>query len=183
MWSGLLLAEQEDAEVRRARLEHPARLRVAATGRVYSVAANLFEAVGRETVLHDHRFPLAVFPFALDADLEAPLYAMQWLDERQGGVASVRTVLPGATWAVSAPSKVRHTVRSLRPHASIVIADVTDAPTREQRLAAERLPPKEVTRVRTLVLDAFVRALRGDLPDGGEGSRERGGLRTPTVPD
>lgn len=183
IWDGLLLSEPVDERAWRARLEHPARLVVASTGRRYSVAANLFRSIGRETAPHDHRYPLAVFPFAIDDDLTSALYEMQWAE---GGGSSVVTVFPAATWAVAEPSRVRHTVKSLRPHASIVIADVTEAPTRPQRLESQRMAAAEVTRVRTIVRDSLARAIPDRLPPQWHQRVElerRFARRDPTVTD
>jgi hypothetical protein len=124
---------------------------------------NLFEVVGHETALHDHRYPLAVFAFAADDDATTPLYEMTWV---AGGAAPRRvSVAPGTLWAVARPATVQHTVKSLRPHASMVITDVSAAPTRAQRLSTKPLAPEAITRVRRLVRDGLARALGDRLPD------------------
>lgn len=164
VWTGLSLSEPARAQVRRFRLEHAGRLVVQATGRTFSVAANLFEAAGQETALHHHRYPLAVVALSIDDDLDAPLYEMTWVDERRGRATELVTVVPGATWAIAQPSRVRHTVRSLRPHASIVIADVTKPPSRTQRLDTTPMKAQEITRVRTILCSALARAIANRLP-------------------
>ena len=112
------------------------------------MSAHWFETPGAETALHDHRFPLAVFPFAVDADIDAALYEMQWLDRDRGDEPVVVTVSHGACWGVARPQRVLHTVKTLRPHASIVLADVTEAPTRPDRLVSTPLPPQDIARLR-----------------------------------
>jgi hypothetical protein len=161
-WAGLLVADADALHAPRARLEHLARLHVAATQRTWAVSAHLFEVVGHETALHDHRYPLAVFAFAVDDDATSPLYEMTWV----AGSATQRrvSVAPGTLWAVAHPATVQHTVKSLRPHASIVITDVSAAPTRAQRLSTTPMEPEAITRVRRLVRDGLARALGDELP-------------------
>ncbi len=161
-WAGLLVADPDAPEAPRARLEHPGRLHVAATQRTWAISAHLFDVVGHETALHDHRYPLAVFAFAVDDDATTPLYEMTWA---AGGAAPRRvSVAPGTLWAVARPATMQHTVKSLRPHASIVVADVSAAPTRPQRLSTMPLEPEAITRVRRLVRDGLARAMGERLP-------------------
>jgi hypothetical protein len=165
-WHGFANAEPDDPQAQRARLEHAARLNVKGSGRVFAVAVHLFETIGGETRLHDHRYPLAVFPFAAVHAGDGPLYEMQWIEQ----TSSQRSVVPvhnGQLWAVAEPSRIQHTVRSLRPHASVVLSDVTAAATRPARLLTTALPPAEITRVRELVRGALARALQGAHPHDG----------------
>jgi hypothetical protein len=163
VWSGLDTREPQAPHIRRARLEHGSKLVVKAKHSTYAVAAHLFEDVGHETDLHDHRYPLAVFPFAVDGNGTDPLYEMQWVEVSTGAKQTV-VVRSGESWAVAQPTQVKHTVKSLRPHASIVLADVTNPPTRAQRLEVDKLLPEEITRVRCLLRDSLAVALGERLP-------------------
>lgn len=164
-WNGFTTAEPDNPGVRRARLQHTARLQVKATGQVFSLAVHLFDAVGEETRLHDHRYPLAVFPFAAGTrPTDGPLYEMQWVD-RNAGARSVVPVRHGETWAVAHPTRIQHTVRTLQPHASVILADVTAAPTRPDRMVSTPLPPGEITRVREIIRSALQRELNDASAD------------------
>lgn len=154
VWNGFVIAEPDAPHVSRARLVHVARLRVKATKREYNVSAHLFESFGVETAPHDHRYPLAVFPFAIDARAGGPLYEMQWINTRTQATSRV-VVNAGDVWAIAEPLSVRHTVRTLSPHASIILSDVTEPATRDDRMTTSTLPPQEITRVRERVLAAL----------------------------
>lgn len=179
-WNGFSVVEPDAPDVVRARLVHIARLRVDATKREYNVSAHLFERIGATTAPHDHRYPMAVYPFAAPANAAAastsaqadePLYAMTWIDARGGegtreDARNEVLVRAGDVWAIADPRRVRHTVRTLAPHASIILADVTDAPTREDRMITAPLPPEEITRVRERVRTALTAHRAGGISAG-----------------
>ncbi len=158
IWRGLRVSEPDDADVVRSRLSHPAKIEDERSNRLYALSAHLFDRDGVETKPHDHRYPLAVFPFALDDDDASPLYEMMWRNSTTGHEQRVH-VGPGDMWAIAKPTEIRHTVKSLRPHGSVLIADVTDPPTRPDRMSQTPLQPKDITRVRTTLAVALRRTL------------------------
>lgn len=118
--------------------------------REHSVALHLFDTAGN-TALHDHRWPIAVLPFAEGVADGTPLYEMPWQDGDTQGALLVRS---GAPYALERCA-VRHAVRGLRPHMSVTLADVTDPPTRANRLPVEPISPAETLRAITRVRDVL----------------------------
>jgi hypothetical protein len=102
--------------------------------REYSVAMHVFPRpiVGD---LHDHRWPFAVYPFGAGLPDGTPLYEMPWEHGQRSGVMTVRSRYPYAIEECA----VRHAVRGHRGHLSLTVADITDPPTRPNRLAVVEL--------------------------------------------
>jgi hypothetical protein len=107
--------------------------------REYLVSLHIFDGTDQGE-LHDHRWPLAVYPVGEGVPPGEPLYDMPWLDGDRSGTTIVRSGQPYAIERVS----VQHAVRGLRPHISIVLADVTSPPSRENRLAVRPLDEAEL---------------------------------------
>jgi hypothetical protein len=131
--------------------------------RVLMVGIHHFPGSGQGR-MHDHRWPLAVWPFALDADNDQlPLYEMPWEHWRdQGKVAQgALSVHHGQAWAIESPREVRHAVHSHRPHGSINVTDVTNPPTRDNRLQVERLDETATESRRRMLLPWARRAAGG----------------------
>lgn len=159
-WDGLRVREPElDA----AYLRVNCREELVTRERRLSVAAHLFEQPGYAGRLHDHRWPIAVLPLDLEGRVDAPLYEMPWELRLDGGPAERGSVLvrSGRPWSIERCREVRHAVRSLRPHASIVVADLTQPPARAERTEAEPLDP--------IAVEAVVRRVGGlsfEIPAG-----------------
>jgi hypothetical protein len=109
--------------------------------REYAVGVHIF---GEPQIgdLHDHRWPFAVYPFAKGVPDGARLYEMPWEHGSQRGCL---TVCSGCPYAIEQCS-VRHAVRSLRPHMSITLTDITDPPSRPNRFSVTVLSPEAVKR-------------------------------------
>lgn len=107
----------------------------------YSVGVHAFAAgfCGR---MHNHRWPLAVFP------LGGPgvLYEMPW--ELRDGDRVVRRgqldVRAGEPWAIESYVEVHHAVVSRAAYFSIVLSDVTKPASRDNRLRTEPMMEAEV---------------------------------------
>jgi hypothetical protein len=123
--------------------------------REYSVAVHLFPKPVQGD-LHDHRWPLAVYPFAAGMPDGTPLYEMPW---EHGPKSGVMTVFSRCPYAIE-ECAVRHAVRGLLPHMSLTVADITEPPTRPNRLVVMPLSAHV-----TDVLLAYARdAFRGAAP-------------------
>ena len=142
-WRGFVVSDVE-RQTSRGRLVCVDRIVDRALGRTYALSAHHFDVVGT-TALHDHRYPLAVFAFAVPATPEeeagGALYDMP-VEVRDGDAVVGRdhvVVGHGDAWAIVDPRRVWHAVLSRRRHGSILLADVTDAPTRGDRLTSKRM--------------------------------------------
>lgn len=123
--------------------------------RQYAVGAHLFSRIGEPGHLHNHRFPLAVFPFG--ASGRDDLYSMSW-ESRRGSVVVDRgsmMVRAGHAYAIEDCASLFHSVRTLRPHMSINLADVTDPPARQNRLLLAGLDEPETESARQRVAACF----------------------------
>jgi hypothetical protein len=125
--------------------------------REYAVAMHVFPRPVNGD-LHDHRWPFAVYPFAAGVPDGTPLYEMPWEDSRQSGTMTVRSGYPYALEECA----VRHAVRGLRPHMSLTVSDITDPPTRPNRLTVEPLSANVTEVILGYVREAF-RLSRGPL--------------------
>ena len=101
----------------------------------YRVAVHVFDEHGYEGELHDHRWPIAVLPLDLAGEVGVPLYEMPW--QVRGGPHNLLVVRSGEPWAIEHCRDVLHAVRSRTPHASIVIADLGEPATRDNRMQTE----------------------------------------------
>ncbi len=123
-------------------------------GRVLIVGVHHFQERGRGR-MHDHRWPLAVWPFAIGSeDRGAPLYEMpweSWRDESLVARGSMK-VRHGDAWAIEQHREVRHAVWSLREHGSINVTDVTQPSARENRLEVVRLGQETAEQMRLQLL-------------------------------
>ncbi len=121
--------------------------------REYSVAVHVFPrpVLGD---LHDHRWPFAVYPFGAGLPDGTPLYEMPWEHGLHSGVMTVCSRYPYAIEECAA----RHAVRGHRAHMSLMLADITDPPTRPNRLAVVELSARVTDVVLAYVRDAFRRA-------------------------
>ena len=108
--------------------------------------------------LHNHRFPFAVLPLSPTHRMGEILYEMPWelhadnTCDLQGTV----TVRSGNPYAIENCLDVWHAVRSVRPHLSIQMADITDRPAREDRLTTEPLSTADAENIRLAVLDSLL---------------------------
>jgi hypothetical protein len=118
--------------------------------REYAVAVHVF-AKPVHGDLHDHRWPFAVYPFAVGLPNGTPLYEMPWEDGQQSGVMTVCSRYPYAIEKCA----VRHAVRGLHPHMSLTVADITDPPTRPNRLTVVPLSTHVTDVVLAYARDAF----------------------------
>jgi hypothetical protein len=125
--------------------------------REYAVAVHIF-ARPVSGDLHDHRWPFAVYPFAAGPPDGTPLYEMPWEHEGQSGVATVRARYPYAIEECA----VRHAVRGLHPHMSVTVSDITDPPTRPNRLSVVPLSANVTDVVLAYARNAFRRSV-GDV--------------------
>lgn len=154
-WRGFYAGDPDGHGGERERLLCRDRIHDARRGRMWSVAVHRFAGAGAKTALHDHRYPLAVFPFgAVDG---AALYEMPWERGDERGSVLVKDKAP---WAIADHRGVRHAVHSLDVHYSVVLADVTDAPARADRLKVSALSTSELRIVRLAIKRALARALR-----------------------
>lgn len=143
-WEGWLVREP-DADAAYVRLVCVDAL-VTAQHRLL-VGVHLFEQAGFRGRLHDHRWPLAVWPFALgDGPVPAVLYEMPWERHAAGEVVAAGRLLvaPGQAWAIEDHVAVRHAVHSLHPHGSLNLTDVRTAPSRDNRMV---VTPMDATAV------------------------------------
>ncbi|MBW0016332.1 MAG: hypothetical protein JO236_02105 [Mycobacterium sp.] len=101
--------------------------------------------------LHDHRWPFAVYPFAAGLPDGTPLYEMPWEHEQRSGIITIGSRYPYAIEDCA----VRHAVRGLRPHMSLTVADITDPPTRPNRLAVAALSANVAAAMLAYARDAF----------------------------
>ena len=123
--------------------------------RRYLVSVHAFEA--HWGAMHDHRYPLAVFPMAVLGERGVVLYEMPW--ERRlwrwplrSGVVSVRS---GEGYAIPAASGLFHAVRSVQPHLSVVLSDESAGPARANRLPTHPLDADRVHVLRRQVGSAL----------------------------
>lgn len=133
-----------------------------APGRTLLVAIHLFEVSGYAGTMHNHRWPIAVFPFAVEGRPRDPLYEMPW-ERREAGQMVAHgnlTVSDGVPWAIEDCAAVHHAVRSRRPHASITVTDVSLPPIRDNRMRIEPMAPADVDRVRRLAITTAERFRR-----------------------
>jgi hypothetical protein len=125
--------------------------------REYAVAVHIF-ARPVHGDLHDHRWPFAVYPFAAGLADGTPLYEMPWEHGGQSGVATVRV---RHAYAIE-DCAVRHAVRGLQPHLSVTVSDITDPPTRPNRLTVAPLSANVTDAVLAYARNAFRRSV-GDV--------------------
>ena len=121
--------------------------------REYSVALHVFPKPVQGD-LHDHRWPIAVYPFAPGVPDGTPLYEMPWELGQQSGVVNVCSRYPYALEECA----IRHAVRGLRPHMSLTVADITDPAKRPNRLVIEKLSANVTEVVLAYVREAFRRS-------------------------
>lgn len=97
----------------------------------------------------------------LDGERGAALYEMEW--QVRGGASGVIRVRDREPWTIEQHTQVLHRVRTLRPHLSIVLTDVTEPAARECRMLIEPYQP---------IADVLKRAQALlDLPTPGPRSR------------
>jgi hypothetical protein len=120
--------------------------------REYAVAVHVF-ARPVHGDLHDHRWPFAVYPFAAGLPDGTALYEMPWEDGEQSGVMTVCSRYPYAIEDCA----VRHAVHGLHPHLSLTVSDITDPPTRPNRLTIVPLSAHVTDVVLAYARDAFRR--------------------------
>lgn len=116
------------------------------------VAVHLFEQPCYRGPLHNHRWPLAVLPFAVAPQSTARLYAMPW-ELRDNGAclaAGEFDVQAGAGWAIEDHVRVYHAVRSDTPHGSLNVTDVSRPPSREDRIRSRPAADADVVRALNL---------------------------------
>ena len=138
-WRGIVVREPARAvSYRRA----VCRDELASPTQVFRVSLHDFEDATYEGELHDHRWPIAVMPLDPSGECDVPLYEMPWqINDGASGTLLVRSRQP---WAIDRCSEVLHAVRSLRPHLSIVMSEITAPATRENRMVIEPLADEDV---------------------------------------
>lgn len=111
------------------------------SGTRYQVAAHVFHAPPVGTAMHDHRHPFAILPLALDGRVGQVVYRMPWQLRKGEEVieSGVLDVKAGRPYAIEQPKAVWHAVFGTAPHLSLVIADVSQPPTRAARSAVAAL--------------------------------------------
>lgn len=141
-WRGILVREPGRAvSYRRA----VCRDELATTSQTFRVSLHDFAEGGYEGELHDHRWPIAVLPLDPAGVLHVPLYEMPW--QVRGGSRGTLIVRSGEPWAIDRCGDVLHAVKSLRPHLSIVMSEITAPATRENRMQIEPLLDDEVAAI------------------------------------
>jgi hypothetical protein len=125
---------------------------LATARRKYGVGVHRFPGAG-VGAMHDHRWPIAVFAVGEGDPPGTALYRMVW-EAPDNSARGAMIVHAGSGYALEHPA-VRHAVESLRPHVSIALADVTDPPSRENRLAIAPLDAADAERERERVLAAL----------------------------
>jgi hypothetical protein len=123
----------------------------------YMVGVHLFDISPARGALHDHRYPMAVYPVGQSRE-HGMLYEMPWesheCDRVVRGCVEVRAREP---YAMERASGLYHAVHSLRPHASISLADVTGPPARENRLTVREIFGDEKNAIRQRAFDVLRR--------------------------
>ena len=130
---------------------------VVGSGVEYLVAVQRFQDSGPPTAMHDHRYPFAVLPLELSGRVGVHLYDMPW-EYRSGAClrdSGLIRVCSGAAYAIEDHTRIFHAVRSLTPHLSVVMADVTRAASRENRLDATVLGKDRFRDLRRVALNAL----------------------------
>jgi len=125
------------------------------------VAVHLFEMDGYAGTLHDHRWPLAVLPFGVAAGAET-LYEMPWerRDAEQTVASGLLLIHEQQGWAIEDFRNVRHAVRSLRPHLSLSVTDITQPPNRDNRMVVAPMTPTDIARVLRIAREVTARSRR-----------------------
>ncbi|HEY5933258.1 MAG TPA: hypothetical protein VIU61_01410 [Kofleriaceae bacterium] len=149
-WRGIVVREPARAVAYRRAV---CRDELATATRTFRVSLHDFEDASYEGELHDHRWPIAVMPLDPAGERDVPLYEMPW--QIKGGASGTLLVRSGEPWAIDRCSDVLHAVRSLRPHLSIVMSEITAPATRENRMVIESLADEEVTAIVMRVRHAF----------------------------
>jgi hypothetical protein len=105
------------------------------------VGVHSFPSAGPGGSLHNHRYPLAVYALDAAGVSGAALYEMPWEHRRPGRatVSGQLQVASGQGYALEPCLEIFHAVRSLRPHVSITLADITSPPARPNRLDVQPL--------------------------------------------
>jgi hypothetical protein len=134
--------------------------------REYVVAVHVFPRPVHGD-LHDHRWPFAIYPFAAGLPEGSPLYEMPWEHGQQSGVMTVCSRYPYAIEECA----VRHAVHGLHPHMSLTVSDITDPPTRPNRLSVVPLSAHVTDIVLAYVRDAFRQSLGSAVSPGDNVSR------------
>jgi hypothetical protein len=138
-WKGFCVTSGDEPSYRRAVCRDDL---VVGSSR-FIVGAHLFERA--DEVLHDHRWPLAVLPLAVDGSVGTALYEQRW-QAAAGTPSGHALVHSGQAWAMER-AEDRHALTSLGPHASINLTDVTGPPLRENRLTVAALSAPDTERV------------------------------------
>lgn len=157
-WEGFVLRDT-DNNASYHRLVCADRIISKADGSIYRLAIHRFPPEGTRTSLHNHRFPFAVLPLAESGEPGVELYRMPWEwreDERvrDGGTVVVTS---GCPYAIEAHVEVFHAVESIVPHWSVVLADITRLPSRQDRLASIEMSGEEVRLTRRRTAEMLVR--------------------------
>lgn len=123
-----------------------------------------FGDVGAETAFHDHRYPLAVFPFGdVGTATSDVLYEMPWqrrVPTEGSTVCDVLVVRDSAPWAILDHQHVWHAVHSKPVHFSVLLSDATDPPTRPDRLVSRALSVADTREAQRMVARALAAAFR-----------------------
>ena len=154
-WRGFLLSDPDEGHSYQ-RLQCLEQLELG-SGVQYSIGVHRFDVRKRQTAMHDHRYPFVVLPLPESGQPGVPLYDMPWEHRRGARVldAGVIRVRAGDAYAIEDHRNVFHAVRSLRPHASIVMADVSAPPSRENRLKVSALSERATEELRLFTLTAL----------------------------
>jgi hypothetical protein len=149
-WAGILVREPERPVAYRRVV---CRDDLATSRQTFRVALHDFEDASYDGELHDHRWPIAVLPLDLAGVVRVPLYEMPY--QVRGGASGTLIVRSGEPWAIDRCREVLHAVRSMRPHVSIVMSEITAPATRENRMVIEPLGDADVVEIVTRVRHAL----------------------------
>ena len=143
------------------RLQCHDRLRSSSSGVGYLVGVHAFDRADTQTAWHDHRSPIAVFPYCPSGTVGSLLYHMPWEHRRDGAVvrSGILDVRSGAPYAIETPRTVFHAVHGVAPHLSVVLADTSMSATRAERMATAAADEAQSHRVRTAAAHALRKML------------------------
>lgn len=111
------------------------------SSRTWMLGVHYFPSNNIAGVLHNHRYPTAVYALDAAGTAGAALYEMPWEHRRSGqAVASGQICISsGQSYAMEPCLEVFHAIHSLRPHVSITLSDITGPPARPNRLDVQPL--------------------------------------------
>ena len=126
------------------------------------VGLHSFEPQSALNQQHDHRFPIAVYPFSVDSD-PRPLGQMVI---REGSVERRLWLRSGQPYSLPAAG-VTHAVTPHRPFSSVVLTSVSQGATRASRMEGTPLPEDQADTLRERMRAALASHLLSGKPGVG----------------